>query len=245
MNSEEYQNLANVERGHWYYRGKREFVRRWIEKVRPPQITDTLLDCGAGTGQFAAEMSSRCRVLVLDSHEESLAMLRKRFSPEQVLALTGDQVPLPNTSLEYITALDVLEHVPDDQAVVDGFARLLKPGGVAVVTVPASMALWSDWDVVLHHFRRYSKPQLQSLFTETKWDVTAVHYTNVAVFPLVWIARRWQGWFRGDRNQHGLEHNVPPKWINMMLRVQFVWSAMIPIAWPFGISLLLVARRKA
>ena len=244
MNADEYENLANVERDHWYYRGKREFVRRWISRVRPPQPHDVLLDCGAGTGQFAAEMSAQCRVMVLDSHEESLQMLRKRFSGDQVLALAGDEVPLPDDSLEYVTALDVLEHVPDDQAVVDGFARLLKPGGLAVVTVPASMALWSDWDVVLHHFRRYDRADLGALFAASKWEIEALHYTNVPVFPLVWLVRKWRRLFPAKPDIQGAEHRIPAPWVNRILQGQFVRLAMRRWPWPFGVSLVLVARRK-
>src|SRR5258705_522889 len=144
MNPAEYEKLDAVEREHWYYSGKRIAVQHWLTKVGAPRSDQMLLDCGAGTGLFAKEMEARCRVLVLDNHEESLRMLRTRFRPEQILSLAGDQVPLPDGALNYVTALDVLEHVPDDAAVVRGFYRLLQPGGIAVVTVPAGMALWSD-----------------------------------------------------------------------------------------------------
>src|SRR5258708_25308481 len=97
--------------------------------------------------------------------------------------------------LDYVTAVDVVEHTPDDQAVVKGFHRLLKPGGVALVTVPASMALWSDWDVALHHFRRYSRPQLKALFPDAQWELLHVNYTNVVVYPAVWLVRKWRKWF--------------------------------------------------
>src|SRR5512142_38896 len=106
MNASEYANLAAVEARHWYYAGKRELVRGWIRRVRPPRPDDVLLDCGAGTGAFAQEMAAACRVLVLDDHEEALRLLRQRFRPEQILALAGDQVPLPDGSLDYVTALD-------------------------------------------------------------------------------------------------------------------------------------------
>src|SRR3989337_208335 len=132
MNAAEYANLDAVERTHWYYAGKRELVRWWLEPPGPPRTDQLLLDCGAGTGRFALEMQERCRVLVLDDHEEALALLRARFRAEQVIALTGGAVPLADCSLDFVTALDVLEHVPDDAAVVRGFQRLLKPGGLAV-----------------------------------------------------------------------------------------------------------------
>ena len=182
--------------------------------------------------------------MVLDDHEESLRLLRTRFRADQILSLAGDRVPLPDASLDYVTALDVLEHTPDDAAVVRGFHRLLRPGGLAVVTVPASMALWSDWDVGLHHFRRYSRPQLTALFPSADWKVVHVNYTNVLVYPLVWLVRRWRRWFPQPGEPIRAEDRLPPFWLNRIMRAQFVWMASWRIPLPFGVSLLLVAQRR-
>jgi SAM-dependent methyltransferase len=246
MNAAEYTNIAALEAEHWYYSGKRQFVREWIQRVRPPTNHDVLLDCGAGTGLFAQEMEQLCRVLVLDDHEEALRILRSRFKPHQILCLAGDQVPLPDRCLDYVTALDVLEHVPDDAAVVRGFHRLLKPGGLAVVTVPASMALWSDWDVSLHHFRRYSRPQLRALFSHKSWEVVHVNYTNVLTYPAVWAVRKWRAW-RGPKRLEARnlrsEDRIPARVLNEILRAQFARLAHWKVPFPFGVSLILVARR--
>lgn len=246
MDAAEYENIAAVEADHWYYAGKRQMVREWISRVRPPSAEDQLLDCGAGTGRFAAEMAAACRVLVLDDHEESLRLLRQRFRPEQVLSLAGDQVPLPDGSLEYVTALDVLEHVPDDAAVVRGFHRLLKPGGLAVVTVPAGMELWSDWDESLHHFRRYSRRELVALFPAAEWELVHVTYTNVLVYPAVWAVRKWRRLFpRPVTAGARAEDRIPARWLNRLLRASFVGLARWRLPFPRGVSLLLVARRKS
>ncbi len=245
MDAVEYAKLAAVERDHWYYSGKRQFAREWLHRARVPRPQDLLLDCGAGTGLFAEEMAADCRVMVLDDHEEALRMLRRRFQPEQILSLAGDRVPLPDASLEYVTALDVLEHTPDDAAVVRGFLRLLKRGGVAVVTVPASMALWSDWDAGLHHFRRYSRPQLRALFPAPEWEVAHVNYTNVLVYPAVWLVRRWRKWFPKPGDSVRAEDRVPAAFLNRMLRWQFVRLALASLPMPFGVSLILVARKRS
>lgn len=241
MNAAEYDNMDRMEASHWYYAGKRVIARRWLERAGPPRPDQLLLDCGAGTGRFAKEMESSCRVMVLDDHEESLRILRTRFRADQILSLAGDQVPLPAGSLDYVTALDVLEHTPDDRAVVAGFARLLKPGGVALVTVPASMALWSDWDVSLHHYRRYARSQLKALFPETEWKLLHVNYTNVAVYPGVWLIRKWRKLFPSQSRGEDAE---PPRWLNAILQNVFVNTALWRLQLPLGVSLLLVARRR-
>jgi SAM-dependent methyltransferase len=247
MNAAEYANIASLEQEHWYYSGKRQLVREWICRYGQPRVNDVLLDCGAGTGLFAKEMERFCQVMVLDDHEEALRLLRTRFRAEQILSLAGDRVPLPDSSLNYITALDVLEHVPDDTAVVRGFHRLLKTGGLAIVTVPASMALWSDWDVALHHFRRYNRSQLRVLFPEESWETLHVNYTNVLAYPAVWAVRKWRAWRQGEKpsaNIQRSEDRMPVRWVNSLLRAQFARLAQWKTPFPFGVSLILVARKR-
>lgn len=241
MNDLEYARLARVEADHWYYAGKRRLVRALLERVRPILPDHILLDCGAGTGRFAEEMQARCRVLVLDDHEQALRLLRERFRPEQIFALAGDRVPLPDAALDLVTALDVLEHTLDDTAVVREFHRLLKPGGVVAVTVPASMTLWSEWDVALHHHRRYTRPQLRALFPAADWSLDYVNYTNVPVYPVVWLIRKWR---RLLRLPDGLDDHPLPRWLNALLRAQFVGLALARVPMPFGVSLVLVARKR-
>jgi SAM-dependent methyltransferase len=246
MNAKEYANLEATERDHWYYSGKRVLVRYWLATARSIGPADTLLDCGAGTGLFAEEMQTGCRVLVLDDHEESLRLLRKKFSADQVLKVSADGIPLPPCSVEVVTALDVLEHIEADAAAVREMARVLRPGGVFVATVPASMALWSDWDVGLHHFRRYSRPGLRQLFADAAtWEIVHVNYTNVVIFPLVWLARKGRLWRKSaDREGQRTEDVTPPRWINSLLRSLFVGLGKLRVPFPFGVSLLLVARRR-
>ena len=247
MDPAEYASLDAVEPTHWYYAGKRALLRYWLERVGPPKSSDVFLDCGAGTGRFALEWQERCRVLVLDDHEEALKMLRVRFRPDQVLSLSGDAVPLPDASVDYVTALDVLEHVKPDAAVVQGFHRLLRTGGVAAVTVPASMALWSDWDESLHHFRRYDRRQLRALFPDHQWEVIHVNYTNVVAYPAVWLIRKWRRLKPGKAASEPSarsEDRIPPSTVNALLRWLFVSLGRLRFPLPFGVSLLLVARKR-
>ncbi|MEO6569293.1 MAG: class I SAM-dependent methyltransferase [Opitutaceae bacterium] len=243
MNAAEYDNLALTEQRHWYYAGKRDVVHYWHERAGGLRKEHTLLDCGAGTGLFAGEMAARCRVLVLDDHEESLSRLRERFSPEQVLRVSAEGIPLADASVDAITALDVLEHIENDQAAVRQMARVLRPGGVAVITVPAGMALWSDWDQSLHHYRRYHRKQLRALFGNDDWEILHVNYTNVLIYPAVWVIRKWRAWSK-SAGRNRTEDKIPPRWLNGLLRAIFVNMGRWRTPLPFGVSLLLVARRR-
>lgn len=249
MDAAEYANLESLEREHWYYTGKRKLVRLWLNKLKPLRPEMTLLDCGAGTGQFAQEMSEQCRVLVLDDHDESLERLRSRFPRDSVLRVSATGIPLADGAVDVVTALDVLEHIENDRGAVSEIHRVLKPGGMVVATVPASMALWSDWDVALHHFRRYNRKSLSALFPAAEWDVLHVNYTNVFVYPIVWLLRRARrrGKRVGPKHTGGVrsEDKVPPAWLNRLLRALFVATGKSRFPFPFGVSLLLVARKRA
>ncbi len=246
MNSDEYANLERVEGRHWYYVGKRLAVRDWILRTQPPRRDDALLDCGAGTGRFAAEMAAYCETHVLDDHAEALALLRARFPASRVHVLDDGRIPMPDAAVQYLTALDVLEHIRDDAGALREMARVLAPGGLCVVTVPADMRLWSDWDEVLHHERRYDRAQLRRLFGDAStWEILHVNYTNVLAYPAVWLLRRLRRWFPPAAGAARAEDRVPAAPLNAILQATFHRMALWRLPMPFGVSLLLVARRRA
>lgn len=238
MNPGEYENLARVEAGHWYYRGKRRIVRHWLKWAAPSgQIRPVLADYGAGTGRFAGEMAAEARVLAVDDAPESLALLNTVPGIEVRRGGCG-RLPLADGEADLLTALDVLEHVDDDAAAVGEFHRVLKPGGVLVVTVPAGPWLWSDWDTALHHRRRYTLRGLRGLFPRHAWEVLHSSGINTAALPAVWLLRRLR--LSGAR----AEDRIPPVTLNRLLEWLFVAPARTRIPVPIGVGAILVARRR-
>ena len=95
-------------------------------------------------------------------------------------------LPVRSASVDVITALDLIEHIRDDHGLLDEFHRVLRPGGIAVMSVPAHKHLWSAHDVALHHFRRYEKREFRNLVTGA--GVTPIKYTytvSSAYYPVV------------------------------------------------------------
>jgi ubiquinone/menaquinone biosynthesis C-methylase UbiE len=248
MNPEEYRNLNQVERLHWFYRTKRQIARYWLLKSYPLRIDSVLADCGAGTGLFAAEMSNICRVIAIDSQEEALRLAEQNVGKDNVKEGSCVALPLNDSSVDCITALDVLEHIEDDQLAVKEFARVLKLGGVAVVTVPAMQSLWSDWDVALHHYRRYCPSSLLKLFDATSFRVIHWNYINVLALPGVFAARKLRPLFRSKAKEKfsaRLEDKMLPRWLDTSLSIAFKALACQDwIRFPAGVGLLAIAKRS-
>jgi 2-polyprenyl-3-methyl-5-hydroxy-6-metoxy-1,4-benzoquinol methylase len=247
MNPLEYTKLAEAEASHWFYSGKRDIVRWWLNRTYPLQPDHLLVDCGAGTGKFAEEIQVWCKVLAVDDHEESLNIARSKLGANRVLSGTCQALPLANNSVDVLTALDVLEHVEDDVAALKEFARVVKKNGVVVITVPALPGLWSDWDVVLHHFRRYTRPKLLRIVQTEQFQVVHCAYINVAALPAVYLIRKIRvllGKF-GFVSTRRSEDQPPPPALNAVLKYLFVKLAcQTKVKFPAGVGLLLVLKRR-
>ena len=248
MNPEEYTRLEEVEVSHWFYAGKRRIVFDCLRRLGALRRDALLVDCGAGTGRFAQEAGRECTAIAVDDHDESLEIARKHLGADAVRRGSCTALPFADASADVVTALDVIEHIEDDRRAVAEMARILKPGGVIVITVPAFQALWSDWDVALHHFRRYRRPGLRALLAGAGLEVVRCDYINVLAFPAVWALRKWRTWFPSPPGGTGprAEERIPPAWLNRLLFAGFVLpAAQTAIAFPFGVGLLAVARKPA
>lgn len=135
MKYEEFISLENVEREHWFYRGKRHIVRYWINRVRALKRNDLLIDVGAGTGQFVLEMQANYRAVGIEFHPQGLEIAGlKRIRLIQG-AIT--ELPISDNKAAAVIALDVLEHVVDDRLGLRELIRITQPGGLIVINVPA------------------------------------------------------------------------------------------------------------
>ena len=108
------------------------------------------------------------------------------------------------------------------------------------------MALWSDWDVTLRHYRRYTAASLRQVIPPG-FEIVQLNYVNVAVLPAVFLVRK----FRALKLRLGLpatarsEDRIPPAWLNRFLQWLFVRLAcQTTLRFPAGVGLLAVLRKK-
>jgi SAM-dependent methyltransferase len=136
--------------------------------------------------------------------------------------------------------LDVLEHLQNDKAGARELTRVLRKGGRAVVTVPAYRFLWSVTDVLSHHFRRYSRSEITDALSD--FEIERITYFNTFLFPPIAAMRFLNRFIKTHDNEDSL---VSGGFINTVLYTIFHLESILLryMNFPFGVSILVVARR--
>jgi ubiquinone/menaquinone biosynthesis C-methylase UbiE len=248
MQIQEYDALEKVEREHWFYKGKRVLVRHWIERAARLTGGDRIVDCGAGTGELVRELRAAYEprgvsIIGIEFVEEARRLARDRKGTE-LLAGSILDLPLKDDTSKVTIALDVLEHVENDALAFSELFRITQPGGILIINVPAFMSLWSDWDVSLGHFRRYSKAMLNEVLAphRAKFEVLHFDYANAFAFLPILTLRKLS---RLLRLKARFEDQIPSPRMNKILLDLFVTPS--ETSWfhpPFGSSLFCVLRKK-
>ena len=159
--------LAHHVSRHPWWLARARLVSRLIA-MRMGPAPQRVLDVGCGWGVTLDHLErAGHHVTGMDIGRAGLEKLDK---PDRRLIL-GDieRGPIPQTArgaFDVVLALDVLEHLDDDMGALRNLASLARPGGLVVVTVPARPDLWSEFDDIQRHKRRYLKHGLEKLFAQ-------------------------------------------------------------------------------
>jgi SAM-dependent methyltransferase len=185
MRKDVYAELFELEDRHWWFRGRREILFRVLDHELPQSQPGQrrILDVGCGTGALTQRLAAYGDVQGLDTDAEAIRFCRLRGMENVQQA----SVPFPfeDGGFDLVTALDVLEHVPDDRGMLDEIHRVLVPGGAFLATVPAYRFMWGPHDEVHHHERRYTAPQLRASVEQAGLVVRRLTYFNTLLFPAV------------------------------------------------------------
>jgi SAM-dependent methyltransferase len=239
-----YEEYAQIEATHWWFEGRRTIFDAIIRSLGLP--TDALmLDLGCGTWANLNFVASYGRAIGLDRDAAAARYSRART---RVPVFIGDVMALPfaTDAVDLVTAFDLIEHIDDDAACVAEVARVCRPGGFIMVTVPAFRWMWGPQDVISHHKRRYRSQQLLKLFTDEGLEVSRFTYINTILFPLVAAVRLLRRIVPERSGELKSDFTMTrPGPINTMLGKLFGAEAWMLRRWrlPIGVSLLCVARK--
>src|SRR3989344_4017825 len=160
MEIAEYKNLADRENFFWWNVGRRRILKDVVTRHMDSRGAK-ILDVGCGPGGNILFLAEFGEVTGLDSSDEALSFARGRgFS--RVVKGDGGALPFSDGTFHLVSALDVIEHIKDDERTLGEMFRVLKPGGLLLMTVPAYPWMWSEHDEALHHMRRYRAGELRT-----------------------------------------------------------------------------------
>ena len=213
-----YEQTRRIEEAHWWFRGMRRIYRRQISKG-PDRSPLKILDVGCGTGGNRALLEEFGEVWGVDSSASAVSFARDRGWPRVILGSATD-LPLPSDEFDLVTALGVIEHVPDDARMLRELHRVTKPGGRVLLMTSAHPWLWSVHDEAVHHQRRYRKRPFEERVTGAGWTIEQLSYVNTFLFTPIALVRLLQRLMprqpRGeDREMSGFF--IPPLGCNRVL----------------------------
>ncbi|MEW6232043.1 MAG: class I SAM-dependent methyltransferase [Chloroflexota bacterium] len=166
---------------HWWFASRTRALLGMLDRAVPPGKL-LVLDVGCGAGNMIHHLSRYGQVVGMDNFLKPLLICRGRGYQAQL----GDAAHLPyaDSSFDLVAVLDVIEHCDDDQLALSECQRVLRPGGLLVLTVPAFPWLWSHNDEINRHRRRYTGGELKRKLSQAGSRVRRLAYNNFFIFPL-------------------------------------------------------------
>lgn len=230
-----------MEDRHWWFRGRRSVIWALLGHADlgpSPRI----LDAGCGTGRNLVEFGSLGPAAGVDPSPDAVELCRRR-GLHDVQCAGLEALPYGAGEFDLLLACDVLEHVPDDAIALKELLRVADVGANLVVTAPAYQWLWTDHDVQLHHFRRYTMKTMRKRVHAAGWDVVYATYFNSILLPAVAAARVVN---RGRSRSGHTDLDRTPDLLNGVLAQPMRLEAVLlshGVRFPAGISLGLVCRK--
>jgi 2-polyprenyl-3-methyl-5-hydroxy-6-metoxy-1,4-benzoquinol methylase len=234
--AEQYRELYEK---HWWWRARAELIIETLQRLRPSGWK-YILDVGCGDGLLFPRLR---QFGMVEGIEPSLrATNASNADGNCIYTCSFDQNFRPPHKYSLILMLDVLEHLQDPIGALRHAGELLEPNGTILITVPAFMTLWTNHDVLNHHFTRYTKGGLRQLAVRAGLRVMEARYFFHWMYAAKFIVHVFEHAFHPEAK---LPH-IPRAWVNrslyMISRAEQKILSKLPI--PIGSSLMAVVERQ-
>lgn len=242
MQPDEYRKMAGVEDAMWYYRALHRHVTGSLACALPPAPV-RVLDAGCGTGGLLRRLRAARPAWVLtglDFSPRACELARERTGGEIVQGSIA-ALPFADATFDAVVSCDVVCQVADPARAGREFHRVLRPGGMVVLTMPAHQWMFSYHDRAVGNQRRYSRREVSALLEGAGFRVARDTYWNTLPFPLV-VLRRKIFPPAAPTSDVGLFPAPVEAACNALMAIEHAW---LRSGWrlPFGNSVLTVARK--
>jgi SAM-dependent methyltransferase len=222
--------LTSLEDRHWWYKERRAILGRELRRLPGP---GRALDIGAAGGGNTRVLQAHGWQAPALEYSDSVADVARARGISAARADARD-LPVRSGTCGLVTAFDVLEHIGEDYLAAAEIARVLRPGGTALIAVPCDMALWSAHDEAVGHVRRYSRSGLAGLIQKAGLTLDKMWSWNVLLRPVVAMRRK---------SSAGSDLEEVSWMASGLLTAVIVAERYLPVkSWP-GVSLIARARR--
>jgi SAM-dependent methyltransferase len=243
MNLDEYAVMRAAEDHHWWYRALRDVIRlHWERHVAVPR--PRLLDVGCGTGANLALLAPLSEPAGIDVAFEAVAACRERGLVATAVA-SAASLPFGPASFDVVLSCDVLGHrsLADRALPLREMARVLRPGGLVLLNLPAFQWLLSPHDAAYGQDHRFTRREAVLLLQAAGFEPVAASYWNTFLFPAAVasrLARRRSG--RAGSDLAVGAGRAAAGMLASVLALEYRLLRLVPL--PVGLSLFIVGRKR-
>lgn len=240
VDATEHAILRAAEDQHWWYR---TLHRQVLGALAGLQASAHVLDAGCGTGGMLSQLRG-FESYGVDLSAAAVEYCRQRGLPRIVPASTHE-LPFGDQVFDAVLSLDVLYHEDvDEHRTLAEMTRVLKPGGLLVLNLPAFECLRGTHDIAVKGVRRYRSQDLPALLSPHGLRIERSHYWNAWLFLPLLLWRSWTRHCRADSEPRS-DVAVPVNGINQLMARLAGMDAAFCQKWrvPFGSSLFVTAHR--
>jgi len=216
-------------------------LNAWLFSKLAPDVHGQVLEIGSGIGNLSRLIVERATTAVLSDMEvHYLQALRQTFGNDPRVSVAPydlDREPSPEIAarrFDAIVAVNVIEHIRDDRALVERLAGLLKPGGKLVIYVPACPFAYGSLDLALGHYRRYTPDGLHALLKGAGLESDRPTYMNLLGLL---------GWAVNGRLLR--RERLSRRQIGLFERLMGLVRLEDRVRLPFGLGIYVAARKPA
>jgi len=242
MNIELYRIFFQIQKRHWWFVTKRKIVLNIISRHFTSRPESKVLDIGCGSGLMLNTLQDVGQTYGMDMSDEAINFSKEIFTGEVKKGALPEQIPYEEAFFDLIIALDVIEHIDRDIDSLKAIRSCLATNGKAIFTVPAYMFLWSPFDDLNEHKRRYTLNELNAKLVQAGFTIEKISYYNTLLFPIVFAVRMFNSFFKRDGAS---EIEMPSRVINILLTRIFGLEKYLlnHINLPYGVSIIAVVKK--
>lgn len=241
--------LFEIEKKHFWHIGRKEIIYQILRKIMTKDFKDLkMIELGCGNGNVLKYLHQQgINIEGSDLFLEALKFCQQIINVPlyQINAL---RTPFRDASYDIIGLFDLLEHIKNDAELLKEAYRICKPQGKIILTVPAHQHLWSYFDVLSHHQRRYCKKELVNKLEKAGFQIEKISFYMFFLFPIYWAFRKINLFRKSNKNllaSQLLELKPIPllnKCFLSLLRLEKKLITRVNLPW--GASLICVAQKQ-